>query len=452
MIAFWVIAGTLVALTVGLLVRALSRERAGGPADNDLEVYRDQLRELERDRANGAIGAEEAEAARTEIERRVLAAADADRTRTDPRPSPRLAFALALALPAAALVLYLQVGTPGLPDQPRAERQTAAGPSAERIAELEARAEAAPEDAGEWIALARAYRSARRFRDAADAFARAVGLGAAGQNAALGEALTMAAGGTVTREAQAAFEAARETGIDDPRVPFYLGLARAQQGDPEGALDQWLPLEARTPPDAAWLSALRERIAEAASDAGLSEEDLAARRAELAADRPGPTREQMEAAGAMSEAERGAMIEDMVARLAARLEENPDDLEGWRRLGRSYMVLDRPSDARDAYARAAELAPDNVTVLVDYGEAMLAAHEGEGTFPEPFVPLMRRILSLDPENPVALWFVGVAEMRAGNPETAREHWSRLLDRLPPDAPQRAELERRIEALEQQDGG
>ncbi len=447
MIGFWIAAGALVALSVGLIVRAMHRQGAVGGGE-DLAVYRDQLRELERDRARGVIGGEEAEAARAEIERRALAAAEAGGKAADPRPAPRLTLALALLLPAAALAIYLQLGAPGVPGQPLADRGGVSEDAAARIATARDAVERAPQSAEAWIGLAHAYRTAQRHGDAADALARAVELGATGQIPAYGEALIMAARGVVTEQAAAAFEEARAQGSRDPRVPFYLGMARAQGGDPHGALELWLRLEARSSPDAAWLPALRAQIEQAAEAAGIEPADLDGLRAELAREAPGPTQEQVEAAGEMSEEERAAMIEDMVAGLAARLEQDPDDLAGWLRLGRSYMVLERPEDATRAYARAAELAPDDVRVLVDYGEAMLAAAGDVERLPADFIALMRRVLALDPDNPVALWFVGVAEMRAGNAQVARAHWQTLLDGLPPDAPERAELERRIEVIEQ----
>jgi len=446
-IGFWIAAGALVAVSVGLIVRAMNRRAAVGGGE-DLAVYRDQLRELERDRARGSIGSDEAEAARAEIERRALAAAEAGDGATDPRPAPRLALALALLLPAAALAIYLQLGAPGVPGQPLADRGGVSEEAAAQIAAARDAVDDAPESAEAWIGLAHAYRTAQRYEDAAEALARAVELGATGQIPAYGEALAMAARGVVTERAAAAFEEARRQGSRDPRVPFYLGMARAQGGDPHGALELWLRLEARSAPDAPWLPALRAQIEQAAEAAGMEPGDLDDLRAALAAETPKPTREDIEAAGEMSEADRAAMIEDMVAGLAARLEQNPDDLAGWLRLGRSYMVLERPEDAARAYARAAELAPDEVRVLVDYGEAMLASAGDVERLPPEFVALMRRILSLDPENPVALWFVGVAEMEAGNAHVARTHWQTLLDGLPPEAPERAELERRIEAIEQ----
>ena len=71
------------------------------------------------------------------------------------------------------------------------------------------------------------------------------------------------------------------------------------------------------------------------------------------------------------------MIRDMVAGLAARLEDRPDDLEGWRMLGRSYRVLGELAKAADAYGRVAEALPDDLKAQIDYADALLAAAPDE---------------------------------------------------------------------------
>lgn len=80
-----------------------------------------------------------------------------------------------------------------------------------------------------------------------------------------------------------------------------------------------------------------------------------------------------QATASASPEQREAMIRGMVANLAAKLEKNPDDPEGWTRLGRSYMVLNDPAKAVDAYARAVKLRPDDPALKASYDEAQAAA-------------------------------------------------------------------------------
>lgn len=146
----------------------------------------------------------------------------------------------------------------------------------------------------------------------------------------------------------------------------------------------------------------------------------------------------------MSPEERQQAIRGMVESLAARMEQQPDDLEGWRRLGRAWGVLGEHERSRAAYARALALAPDNAAVLADYARSF-APDLAEGRpLPPPFVEAMRRILALNPDDADAMWFVGLIELEAGNRARALELWERLHARLPADSEQARMVRERIE--------
>lgn len=280
MTGLWLIFAGMVLFAVATLLRPLMQDRtnaAAPSAAHDLEVYRDQLRELERERAEGRIDAEEAKGARLEIERRILAA-DRAASERDQRPyvaMPRLALAVTILIPAAAGLLYFTLGAP----------ETATG-----------------------------------------------------------------------------------------------GAERDEQAD-------------------------------------------------------------------ANRQDRAAMIRGMVTRLENRLQTNPEDPEGWRLLGRSYFVLGRREDAVRAYGRAATLAPEDTGILSDYATVLIRSAPEATRPPERAVPVLRRLLSLDENNPLALYFLGIAEARSGNLDAAREHWRRLMRRLPDEAPLRDDLNRRLEALD-----
>ncbi|MGC2414784.1 MAG: tetratricopeptide repeat protein, partial [Stellaceae bacterium] len=139
-----------------------------------------------------------------------------------------------------------------------------------------------------------------------------------------------------------------------PRSRYYLALAQMQEGDVKGALDAWRELAAEAPAGTDWLPLVQQRIGDAERTLGV---DPAAGKAPASA----------------SPEQRQAMINAMVERLAARLESQPDDVEGWARLGRSYMVLNEPEKARDAYARAVKLKPDDAALKQSLAEASAAA-------------------------------------------------------------------------------
>lgn len=355
----------------------------------NLAVYRDQLAEVDRDLARGVLAVEQGEAARAEIARRILALRPAEAetgpgATCDGRPARDRAAAIVaiLLLPVAAGTLYWRLGSPSLPDQPFAERTAATAPVAANashidvssaLARLDAHLKEHPEDLKGWLLLGRAELSLRHYPEAAEAYRRAADL--SGHQADImgnwGEAQVLAAGGTVTPAAQDAFAAGLSDPETAPRSRYYLALAQLQQGDAKGALQGWRDLAAQSPADAAWLPLVRQRIGEAESALGIDPATLEP------ATGATPTDAAVAAAAkatadAAPEA-RQAMINGMVERLAARLEQQPDDVEGWVRLGHSYMVLNQPDKAREAYARAVKLKPDDPELKQALTEASTAA-------------------------------------------------------------------------------
>lgn len=123
-------------------------------------------------------------------------------------------------------------------------------------------------------------------------------------------------------------------------------------------------------------------------------------------------------------------INTMVSNLAQRLEENPDNPEGWTMLGRSYMVLERYQDASRAYAKAHQLIGDVPWLLVSYAEAVAYAQEGNMTG-QP-AQLVERALEREPDNQKALWLAGIAAAQQGNQALAERRFRRLLELLPAD--------------------
>jgi cytochrome c-type biogenesis protein CcmH len=370
MIGFWIAAAVLTAAVVLVLVRPLVRKAPpAGAAGTDLAVYRDQLAELERDRARGMLEPAEAAALETEIGRRMLAAARGAEASPAEASTPRtagarLAVALALLFPIGAIGVYLAVGQPDLPGQPLAERQL--GPENDpvrilaAVEDVKSKLKPVKEDLGRWVMVGEAYARLGKPREAVDAFRVAAGLEPddPALSAALAEALMEADGGAIGEEAKQRFAAIPADAPSRPEARYYLALADAQAGDQKAALKGWQSLLADSPSDAPWAEQTRARIAEAARTLGL---DPA---------KEMPTPKPPESAGAPQGSDAGdiarmppeqqqQMIQGMVAKLAARLEANPGDANGWRQLARAYQVLGEPDKAKSALdrAQAAEKAP-----------------------------------------------------------------------------------------------
>ena len=461
--SLWLVLGAMTGLAAALVAWPLLRppRRQAGRRDYELRVYRAQLEEVARERERGLLGEREAAAAKLEVERRMLAADAAAHRPHDrgPTSGARWAIALLIALPLLAGGLYWQLGRPDLPSVPFAgraeERRLAEGeagqsqlPSLETmIARLEQRVAQSPDDLEARQRLGQAYALAGRHQDSVRAYREALALddGSARLHAALGEALVMANGGMVTPAAKQSFERALALDAADPRARFYRGLALLQAGDRRGAYDAWVALLESSPGDAPWLPELHRRVAALAGDLGLDPAQVPAPPAARAEAAPGPTREQMEAGESMAPEDRAAMIRDMVAGLAARLEEQPGDLEGWRRLGRSYQVLGEPQKAADAYRHVAEALPDDLEAQQDYADALLATAPDDRLVPA-VEQQMRRVLALDPQNPLALFYLGQVAAAEGDAATARTHWQRLLAQVPASAPERAQIQRLLDQL------
>lgn len=396
----WLGFSVITAAVVAALLRPLLRGTAAvlDPAAADLAVYRDQLTEITLDRERGLIADGEAEAARTEVARRLLAREQAlpgprsARRGTGPaagsaaggdgsdRSISRAAMFVGALVPLLAIGLYLQFGSPRLPAQPHLARVSKPNETAsidELLAKVEARLRANPEDGQGWDVIAPVYMVQQRPLDAANAFARAISiLGESPKRlAGLAEAHVLASNGMVVEPARLAYERLRvlEPGRLEPK--FWLAFAKEQDGKLDAAAAEYRALLADAPPDAPWRPMVEERLQEVNSrgvgggapaaaapvgSAPASSPPVASRPAAAAA---GPRQEDIEAASKMTAEQRAAMIEKMVEGLAAKLKVNGKDVAGWINLVRAYTVMGRRGDAQAALAEArGQLAGDNAAL------------------------------------------------------------------------------------------
>ncbi len=324
------------AAVLAVLAPLAGRSAPVDRVDTDRAFYREQIAEIERERAEGRLDAKDAEAARTEAARRLLRAADAQEVGSRP-PSARrarvvAALATALLAPLAAVLLYLRVGSPELPDQPLADRlaaAAAAGPHGDlsgAVAMIEAHLAQHPEDGRGFEVVAPYYLRNGRFEEAIRAYEAALRLLGAtpARHATLGEAIAIAAQGAVTQEARRHFEAALALDPADPMSRYYLALAAAQDGDADRALALWSKLLEDAPANAGYRALVQNQI-DKLHGAGTGR-----------------------AVPALPENDQQAFIRAMVERLAGRLAQKGDDVEGWLKLLRAYAVLSEPQKARIA--------------------------------------------------------------------------------------------------------
>jgi cytochrome c-type biogenesis protein CcmH len=466
MTLWWIIAAIAVTALVPLLWPLLRPPKASaGRLEHDLEVYRDQLAELRSEHEQGSISEQEAAEARREIERRILRVADKDANQKAAiSSSPIVAVVIAVAVPALSVLIYASLGAPTAPDAPtirRAESQSPPSPASQETApsldrmiqQLADRLAADPDDVQGWTLLGRAYWETGKYGNAADAYGRAVALNPddPALQVAYGEAVLASTEGRVTPVAKAAFE--RAFALDETHIGarYYLGVADLQAGRPQYAYDRWLALARELPANSdarRTIIARLERLAgELEIDLAADLPDLNAPQARPASPAPGPTREDMEAAKEMSSGDRQAFIRSMVQRLADRLEESPDDFDGWMRLGRAYGVLGETEKSSDAYGRAADLRPDDPSPLELHITALIQAADRTGPLPVAAVESLRRLQRLQPDNPRVLWYLGLTDAQSGDNAAALQKWRRLRGMLPEGSEQQKNLDAGIADLE-----
>ncbi len=360
----WLVFALMTAAAIFAVLWPLARvpdARAG----NELAVYRDQLEEIARDRAAGLIGEAEAEAAKVEVSRRLIAAADAAEMEIPASGGSGLwrrrltAIAGLALLPVGAVALYLALGSPQLPGEPLQARLRAIHNDrsiASLVAQVEAHLAQNPDDARGYAVLAPVYLQLGRFDDAINAYRKVLALDGenANRQADLGEALTAAANGIVTADAKTAFERALTLDAKEPKAQFFIGMAAEQDGDRAKAAKIWQDMLKSAAADAPWIATVRQSLAEIGVAPSTPP---AVAVVPPSAGAPGPSASDVAAASQMSEQDRATMIRGMVARLADRLKQNGDDIDGWQRLLRAYVVLNErdkaqaaAGDARKAFA------------------------------------------------------------------------------------------------------
>lgn len=501
---FWTLAALMSLLSLAVVLWPLLRRPSAqtDPASMAAVIYKDQIAEIERDVARGVLDSQQAQAARAEIGRRLLATQQGGGTVG--RDGGRwLALALLPTIPAAAIALYLSLGQPEFITGTQQARTVAAAAGEHDdlrplVTELQTRLQTNPADGEGWVTLARTHFQLGDHQAAVEAYGKAIALAAPEDVALRGEraeALVLGADGIVTEAAQADFAAVLAVRPNDARGSYYAALALAQGGKLREALQAWQSLVQNSPAGAPWLPAVRDQIRAVAESLGedpdaaaqapaapaapampqagmsgaspeatalarqllrdaakaagleLASESSTLAKSLLAQTEPprGPTAEQVAEAAKLPAAEQQAMIDGMVAGLAEKLANGPADPDGWMRLARAYLVQGKAGEAVSAYEKAAAQAPDRPDVQAAYAEALIMT-SADGSIPESAAKLLNRVLLLDPMNPRALWHMGRLAATQGDAAQARALWTRLLTQIEPGTREHALVSEAIAKL------
>ena len=398
---FWIITGAIALISAALLALAALRPRpdAEPAAAYDLRVYRDQLKEVDRDLARGVIGAEDAERVRAEVSRRILAADAEIRASEAGEHEPRafmgaMAMLIGVAIVAGAFGLYTLLGAPGYGDlaledrkaaaqearlnrpaqavaeaslPPRPEQGNIAPEYKELVEKLRITVADRPDDLQGQALLAQNEARLGNFQAAYAAQAEVLRLkgeeATARDFADYADMLILAAGGYVSPEAEGALD---ETLKRDPRNPiarYYTGLMMIQTGRPDIAFRMWDQLLRESRPEAPWVPIIRNEIEGLAFRAGVDYELPPLPGDDGTGLLTGPTAEDMDAAQEMTADERQEMIRGMVSRLSERLATEGGSPAEWSRLIGAYGVLGETERAAAIWAEAQQVFGDSPEAL-----------------------------------------------------------------------------------------
>ncbi len=373
----WIVTGLMIVIALGFLLVPLLKPAAAHLAarkSHDIAVYREQLLELEADVARGQISEEQARVAQLEIERRMLkadSAGEQPENTTSPGHYKLWAGGLSIFVIIFGLGLYLKLGKPALEGHaftpPAAEGTDNIADGQPRLPELVERLiahlRANPDSIEGWSHLRRALASMGDNVRAAKLLEEAIKIrpGDLELRTMYGESLVVLSEGKVSPAARLAFEQAAALDRDHPGPRYYLALAKFQADDLEGAYRDWVAMAAEAPADAPWRPQLMAQIRRTAEKLRLSEDNT------RPSNSAGPPldAEQRAAIAAMSPEDQQNMIRSMVQRLADRLEEEPEDYEGWIRLARAYTVLGDKPKSINALRRASDAAPPELAAEID---------------------------------------------------------------------------------------
>jgi cytochrome c-type biogenesis protein CcmH len=332
-------------------------------ADSTSAVLVDQLEEVQRDLDRNVISEGEATAAQLEIKRRILTVARraAQGPDADNRGGRNGLFLAAVFVPLFAGGYYALMGSPEISSLSFADRQ------AERVEQqkivdltdkLYARLVSEPGGGASegWMLLGQTFSRMGEYQRAVEAFEIVANRDDAtsATYSMLAEALINAEQGIVTPKAETAINVAMELDAANPAGVFYKSVALAQRGEEAAAHALLLSHLAAAEGFASWMEPFVQQANHIAEKLGRDPITLTDY-APIAGSEPGPSAEDIAAAGDMSDENRGEFILSMVDRLASRLEEDPNDLDGWIRLANAYRVLGNNKQALSAYERATVL-------------------------------------------------------------------------------------------------
>lgn len=380
---FWIFV-SIFAIVVALVAlwsvsRTISGEKVRTPVDSvssDIEIYKNQLGEIDADLKRGLIDEESAQEARLELSRNILAAEkEVSKSAFVGNRSVAMRVIISLGIllvPIVTIGVYALTGNPGVESHPFSELMDA-NPATLSPSETLVRTEALfarnPENGKLADELSSAYLVAGRFQDAVNTYVEALRLNGDSAPRLVGYGMALAGynGGTINDDALKSFEKAAKLSPDDFYPRLFIAEASRQAGKPKEAADGLQAFLDRSPKNSPWRPRVEELI-----------EQL---REQAATPQPLPSSDAKDASAAKDanagkdgnaaiEGVSPEMIGQMVNGLAERLQKQPDDLDGWKMLVHSWLVLKDKEKAKAALVDGSKKLPqDKAVELLAYGKS-----------------------------------------------------------------------------------
>jgi len=274
-------------------------------------------------------------------------------------------------------VSFRQFASPSAPSE---ENPAMALPLDQLNAKLAMKLSRNPNDVAGWTLLGRSYAVTGNSKKAIEAFEKAIALSPndAVVSVFYGEALVKIAKDRVTPEARKYFLKAKTIEADHPGVKYNLALADFQDGKFQEAYDVWLKLAQEGAQDSPWWKKAVDKLNLAADQLGITAPSIPRKLPSMRTPQSLPSAlsvGDVQSANEMTSGERNQFIRSMVQRLATRLEKEPNDLQGWLRLAKSYRVLGENKKALSSYQMAMKLKPGDGEIRKMFEKAKLKVAE-----------------------------------------------------------------------------
>jgi len=475
----WLVCVLLLVIAIVLLVKPLfnsysddelakNQKQAIRRKELNIELYEQKKAQIEQDFANGLLDEESRIQAQNEIEHSLIQDAEVSEatplTQLSNANAKKLSIAFLLFIPIFSIVTYAYIKPDNFEqvvlNQPPAasnDGQQQAPDINSMVVSLEKKLKENPDNIQGWNMLGRSYVVTKRFAEAVIAYEKALSLSKKSQQTVPDleinyvEALMQTSDTQNYQKARTVLGDLLSANPDNGDALWFMGFLDYEAGNKALAVERWAHLMSLLPPEGeqaqivgTYLSRVRDELPEGDPAKIANTQPEVSPKAPDTTSKPDPTGGPAPGQQLTGSEEEQAFIASMIARVEKRVEENPQDLKGWKSLGKSYGVLNRDIDSANAYAKAVALDSSDVNLLIDYSDAVMKTGD-TGQLDNARI-VFAQLVDQNPENADALFLSGSLARAAGDVNEARMFWSKLLPLLSKGSPAYNAVEQNLKSL------